>query len=30
VAALAVHLMMNAALTSATYDIEGGQQMVET
>ena len=29
VAALAVHLMTNAALTGATYDIDGGQQLVE-
>jgi len=29
VAALAVHLMMNTALTGATYDIDGGQQLVE-
>ena len=28
VAALAVHLMTNAALTGATYDIDGGQQLV--
>ena len=28
VAALAVHLMSNAALTGATYDIDGGQQFV--
>ncbi len=28
VAALAVHLMTNAALTGATYDIDGGQQFV--
>ena len=26
VAALAVHLMTNTALTGATFDIEGGQQ----
>jgi len=26
VAALAVHLMANPALTGATYDIDGGQQ----
>jgi NAD(P)-dependent dehydrogenase (short-subunit alcohol dehydrogenase family) len=26
VAALAVHLMANTALTGATYDIDGGQQ----
>jgi NAD(P)-dependent dehydrogenase (short-subunit alcohol dehydrogenase family) len=29
VAALAVHLMINTAVTGATYDIEGGQQLVE-
>ncbi|MBW4518849.1 MAG: SDR family oxidoreductase [Scytolyngbya sp. HA4215-MV1] len=29
IAALAVHLMMNTALTGATYDIDGGQQLVE-
>jgi NAD(P)-dependent dehydrogenase (short-subunit alcohol dehydrogenase family) len=29
VAALAVHLMINTALTGATYDIDGGQQFVE-
>ena len=28
VAALAVHLMINGALTGATYDIDGGQQLV--
>ncbi|MEV6636028.1 SDR family oxidoreductase [Actinoplanes sp. NPDC051470] len=28
VAALAVHLMTNTALTGATYDIDGGQQYV--
>jgi NAD(P)-dependent dehydrogenase (short-subunit alcohol dehydrogenase family) len=28
VAALAVHLMTNTALTGATYDIDGGQQVV--
>jgi hypothetical protein len=27
-AALAVHLMTNTALTGATYDIDGGQQFV--
>ena len=26
VAALAVHLMVNTALTGATFDIDGGQQ----
>ena len=29
VAALAVHLMSNTALTGATYDIDGGQQFVD-
>jgi len=29
VAALAVHLMTNTAVTGATYDIDGGQQFVE-
>jgi NAD(P)-dependent dehydrogenase (short-subunit alcohol dehydrogenase family) len=29
VAALAVHIMINTALTGATYDIDGGQQLVE-
>jgi len=28
VAALAVHIMANIALTGATYDIDGGQQLV--
>jgi NAD(P)-dependent dehydrogenase (short-subunit alcohol dehydrogenase family) len=28
VAALAVHLMANTALTGATFDIDGGQQLV--
>jgi NAD(P)-dependent dehydrogenase (short-subunit alcohol dehydrogenase family) len=28
VAALAVHVMINTALTGATYDIDGGQQLV--
>jgi NAD(P)-dependent dehydrogenase (short-subunit alcohol dehydrogenase family) len=28
VAALAVHLMLNTALTGATYDVDGGQQLV--
>jgi NAD(P)-dependent dehydrogenase (short-subunit alcohol dehydrogenase family) len=28
VAALAVHLMVNTAVTGATYDIDGGQQLV--
>ena len=30
VAALAVHLMTNTALTGATYDIDGGQQLIVT
>jgi NAD(P)-dependent dehydrogenase (short-subunit alcohol dehydrogenase family) len=29
VAALAVHLMVNTAVTGSTYDIDGGQQFVE-
>ncbi len=29
VAGLAVHIMVNTALTGATYDIDGGQQLVE-
>jgi NAD(P)-dependent dehydrogenase (short-subunit alcohol dehydrogenase family) len=29
VAALAVHIMVNTALTGATYDIDGGQQLVD-
>jgi NAD(P)-dependent dehydrogenase (short-subunit alcohol dehydrogenase family) len=29
VAALAVHLMTNTAITGATYDVDGGQQFVE-
>ena len=28
VAALAVHLMTNTAITGATYDIDGGQQLI--
>ncbi len=28
VAALAVHLMVNTAVTGATYDIDGGQQLI--
>jgi NAD(P)-dependent dehydrogenase (short-subunit alcohol dehydrogenase family) len=28
VAALAIHIMTNSALTGATYDIDGGQQLV--
>jgi NAD(P)-dependent dehydrogenase (short-subunit alcohol dehydrogenase family) len=30
IAALAVHLMTNTAVTGATFDIDGGQQLVET
>src|SRR5262249_6712129 len=30
VAALAVHIMTNTALTGATYDIDGGQQLVDS
>ncbi len=30
VAALAVHIMSNTALTGATYDIDGGQQFVSS
>jgi NAD(P)-dependent dehydrogenase (short-subunit alcohol dehydrogenase family) len=30
VARLAVHIMTNTALTGATYDIDGGQQLVES
>jgi NAD(P)-dependent dehydrogenase (short-subunit alcohol dehydrogenase family) len=30
VAALAVHIMSNTALTGAVYDVDGGQQLVET
>jgi NAD(P)-dependent dehydrogenase (short-subunit alcohol dehydrogenase family) len=29
VAALAIHIMTNTALTGATYDIDGGQQLVD-
>jgi NAD(P)-dependent dehydrogenase (short-subunit alcohol dehydrogenase family) len=29
IAALAIHLMVNTAITGATYDIDGGQQLVE-
>jgi NAD(P)-dependent dehydrogenase (short-subunit alcohol dehydrogenase family) len=29
VARLAVHIMVNTALTGATFDIDGGQQFVE-
>jgi NAD(P)-dependent dehydrogenase (short-subunit alcohol dehydrogenase family) len=28
VAALAVHIMINTALTGATYDVDGGQQLI--
>jgi NAD(P)-dependent dehydrogenase (short-subunit alcohol dehydrogenase family) len=28
VAALAVHIMTNTALTGATYDVDGGQQLL--
>jgi NAD(P)-dependent dehydrogenase (short-subunit alcohol dehydrogenase family) len=28
IAALAIHLMTNTAVTGATYDIDGGQQLV--
>ena len=28
--ALAVHIMTNTALTGATYDIDGGQQLIPT
>jgi NAD(P)-dependent dehydrogenase (short-subunit alcohol dehydrogenase family) len=28
VAAVAIHIMSNTALTGATYDIDGGQQLV--
>jgi hypothetical protein len=28
VAALAVHVMTNTALTGATYDVDGGEQIV--
>jgi len=28
VAALAVHIMINMALTGATYDVDGGKQLV--
>jgi NAD(P)-dependent dehydrogenase (short-subunit alcohol dehydrogenase family) len=30
VAALAIHLMTNSALTGATYDVDGGQQLLKT
>jgi hypothetical protein len=29
IAALAVHIMANTALTGGTYDIDGGQQLVQ-
>jgi NAD(P)-dependent dehydrogenase (short-subunit alcohol dehydrogenase family) len=29
VATLAIHLMINTALTGATFDIDGGQQLVD-
>jgi hypothetical protein len=29
IARLAVHIMVNTALTGATFDIDGGQQLVE-
>jgi NAD(P)-dependent dehydrogenase (short-subunit alcohol dehydrogenase family) len=29
IAKLAIHLMTNTAVTGATYDIDGGQQLVE-
>jgi NAD(P)-dependent dehydrogenase (short-subunit alcohol dehydrogenase family) len=28
IAALAVHLMTNTAITGATFDIDGGQQLI--
>ena len=28
VTALALHLMTNSALTGATYDVDGGQQLI--
>ena len=30
VAALAVHIMTNTALTGATYDVDGGQQFLDS
>lgn len=30
VASLAVHIMSNEALTGATYDVDGGQQLIST
>ena len=29
IAALAVHLMTNTAITGATYDIDGGQRLID-
>jgi hypothetical protein len=29
VAALAVHIMTNTAVTGATFDLDGGQQLIE-
>jgi len=29
IAALAVHLMINTAITGATYDIDGGQRLID-
>jgi NAD(P)-dependent dehydrogenase (short-subunit alcohol dehydrogenase family) len=29
IAALAIHLMTNTAVTGATFDIDGGQQLVQ-
>jgi NAD(P)-dependent dehydrogenase (short-subunit alcohol dehydrogenase family) len=29
IAALAIHLMTNTAVTGATFDIDGGQQLIE-
>jgi hypothetical protein len=29
IAALAIHLMVNTAITGVTYDIDGGQQLLE-
>jgi NAD(P)-dependent dehydrogenase (short-subunit alcohol dehydrogenase family) len=28
VAAVAIHLMTNTAVTGATYDVDGGQQLI--
>lgn len=30
VAALAIYLMANSALTGATYDVDGGQQLISS